>query len=137
MMITPRSRLHRLSGCLSSGRAHLLAMVWILIVTASAISAHHLTNDYRPSVDFSTFQTFMWTTEPECGNRKLTQAIIDGINSQLESKGMYLRSSKADLEVRAHIATGARRTLQSFYEGLSPDWNWHHYLGPGSAGTFT
>ncbi len=52
-------------------------------------------------------------------------------------KGCTFARAKADLEVRAHITTGARSTLRSFYEGLPADWNWHHYLGPGSAGTFT
>ena len=107
-----------------------------LMVTASFVTANSIKTAYSPAVDFTQYQTFMWIKEPDCVNPYVKQAIIDGINTQLESKGLYLAEDNADLAVSANIATGERNTLREFYEGFCPEWHWQHYLGPGSSTKF-
>jgi hypothetical protein len=71
----------------------------------------------------------MWIQQPDCVSNEIQQQIVHAINFILESKGMYLVRSNADLEVSANIANSQRYTLQSFYEDFPEDWNWHHYPG--------
>jgi hypothetical protein len=114
---------------------HLFALL-ALILTATVSTAHTVKNDYSPSVDFTQYRTFRWIKEPDCVNACLKREIMDDINTQLESKGLYPATNIGDLAVSANIAAGERYTLKEFYECFPSDWNWQHYLGPGSSTKF-
>src|SRR5262249_22290141 len=106
--------------------------VLFLSLLGGAAIAHDVTSDYSRFVDFSMYQSFMWIKEPECIDPTLQREIVEGINAQLESKGLHLVTDHADLAISANIATGDRFTLSSFYECFPAGWNWHHNMGPGS-----
>ncbi len=56
----------------------------------------------------------------------MKQRIIERVNSQLESRGLHLVESNADLGVSANTATREEHTLQTFYDGF-PGWGWYRW----------
>ena len=72
---------------------------------ASIAFAQEIKTDYDHTTDFSKYRTFMWIKEPKPENPLMKQRIIDAINAQLQSKGLRLVTTNADLGVSANTAT--------------------------------
>jgi hypothetical protein len=101
----------------------------VFVLTAAVLFAQQVQTDYDHTKIFSDYKTFMWIKEPATQNPLMKQRIVDEVNAALQSKGLRLVTSGADLGVSGNTATKEEHTLQNFYDGF-PGWGWHRYWGP-------
>ena len=103
--------------------------ICFVLLCVQIVRADSVRSDYSRSVDFTQYQSFMWTTAP-CVHSALQGEIVNQVTDVLESKGFHLvTAGHADLEVRAEI-TGPETSIKGSEA-------WHPYLGPGSPGKFS
>jgi len=113
-----------------------ILIICVFVMVPLALIAQDVQTDYDHTTDFSKYKTFTWIKQPKTENPLMQQRIIDAVNTQLETKGLRLVSTDADLGISANTATREEQTLNSFYDGFS-GWGWHRYWGPVTVETYT
>ncbi|HAU80292.1 MULTISPECIES: DUF4136 domain-containing protein [Gammaproteobacteria] len=80
--------------------------------------------DFDPSASFASYKTYTWAMKPQASSPLVQQRIIDGINARLQAKGLR-EAPNGDIALAAHIATGQKQTLDTFYSGTGMGgWGW-------------
>ncbi|MBO9518716.1 MAG: DUF4136 domain-containing protein [Porphyrobacter sp.] len=110
-----------------------------LVVATFALSplGAKVTTDVNPATSFSSYRTFSWAMKPETASPLMQQRIVDGINARLQAKGWTL-VEKGDVSLAAHVTTGEKQSLDTFYTGTPMGgWGWRGWggVGMGSATT--
>src|SRR5215468_9863835 len=70
-----------------------------LMLTGSAAIAHQIRTDWDRGAKFYEYRTFMWAKEPELENPWMNEQIINAVTAELETRGLCLVTSCADLAV--------------------------------------
>jgi len=109
-----------------------VALAFSLLVCASAL-AQKVNVDWNRGEDFSRFKTYAWQKSPQPAKGLWDQRIIDGINQQLQAKGLKEVQSDPDLWVvyTSHIEDQKQVVGTGYNYG--PGWYW----GPGWGGPTT
>lgn len=114
-----------------------LALALVLAVATSSSAGAKVTIDTDPAATFSAYRTYHWAMKPEGASPLMQQRIVDGINARLQAKGWTL-VEQGDVALAAHVSTGEKQTLDTFYTG-SPmiGWGWRGWggMGMGTAST--
>jgi len=105
------------------------ALSIVLFLATILAFGQKVTTDWNHTTNFYKYKTFMWIQEPETRDPLMKQRVIDVINAQLSAKGLQLVTGGADLGVAANVATQAKNSLNTFYDGTG--WGW----GMGTATT--
>jgi hypothetical protein len=106
----------------------LLSLAFCLLVSASAL-AQKTNVDWDRSTDFSKFHTYAWQQSPHPARGLWDQRIVDGINQQLQAKGLQLVQSDPDLWVvyTSHIKDQSQVVGTGYNFG--PTWGWGMWWG--------
>jgi hypothetical protein len=106
-----------------------LALAFCFLVSASVL-AQKTNVDWDRSTDFSQFHTYAWQPSPNPAKGLWDQRVIDGINQQLQAKGLTQVQSNPDLWVvyTSHIKD-QKEVVGTGY-GIGPGWGWGWWGGP-------
>jgi Domain of unknown function (DUF4136) len=100
-----------------------LAMLVVLLFTASVVAAQDVTYNFMPGTDFSKFHTYKWVSI-EGGahpNQIMDAEIKQSVDSQLASKGLTKTDSdKADLYVGYQVAVDQEKQWNAY--GMGGRW---------------
>jgi len=107
-----------------------LTLCALMIMTANLAFAHYVAADYDRSVDFSNYRTFGWAHLPPTASPLMKARIINAINANLQSRGLELVETNADLVISAHTATGQSPECETFFARVPGGWNWYYYWKP-------
>ncbi len=103
-------------------------MLLLLLVAGSAL-AQQVSVDYDKGTDFSKYKTFAWVEGTPAQNPMVHQRIVEGIEAQLEAKGLRRVKSNPDIVVSYHAATDTQVSINTMGGGPFGGWR----LGPGTA----
>jgi len=112
-----------------------IALAFCLLVSASAF-AQKVNVDWDRSENFAQFHTYAWQPSPHPARGLWDQRVIDGVNQQLQSKGLTLVQANPDLWVvyTSHIQD-QKQVVGTGY-AMGPGWGWGWWGGPVST-TYT
>ncbi len=112
----------------------LLALAFCFLVSLSAV-AQKTNVDWDRSTDFSQFHTYSWEKSPHPAKGLWDQRVIDGINQQLQAKGLKEVQSDPDLWVvyTSHIQDQKQVVGTGYNYG--PGWGWGPWWGGGPTTT--
>lgn len=106
----------------------LVVLAFCLLVSAAAL-AQKTNVDWDRSTNFSQFHTYAWEPSPQPAKGLWDQRIIDGVNQQLQAKGLQLVQSNPDLWVvyTSHIHDQSQVVGTGYNFG--PSWGWGPWWG--------
>lgn len=112
-------------------KAFLVAVLATSLVACA--STPTVKTDFDSAANFSSYRTYSWALKPEASSPLVQQRIVDGINARLQAKGLR-EAENGDIALAAHIATGQKQTLDTFYSGTGMGgWGWRGGWGGGMA----
>ena len=111
-----------------------VALAFCILLSASAF-AQKVNVDWDRGQDFSKFKTYAWQQSPHPARGLWDQRIIDGVNQQLQAKGLQLVQSDPDLWVvyTSHIQDQKQVVGTGYNYG--PGWYWGPWWGGGPTTT--
>ena len=101
-------------------------------LTAGVAYAQHVTTDSDPAAPFATYKTYAWTPGTAADVSLTEQRIHDGVNAQLQGKGMTQVDSNPNVFVATHVTTHA--VPQVIADGFGP---WGFGGGMATVQTYT
>jgi len=101
-------------------------------LTAGVVYAQHVTTDSDPAAPFATYKTYAWTPGTASDVSLTEQRIHDGVNAQLQGKGMTQVESNPNVFVATHVTTHA--VPQVIADGFGP---WGFGGGMATVQTYT
>ena len=106
------------------------ALLTFLLLAPVILSAQKVNVDWDRHADFSKFHTYAWQKSPDPAKGLWDQRVIDGVNKQLQAKGLRLVDSNPDLWVvyTSHIKH-EQQTVGTGYN-MGPYWGWGYWGGP-------
>ena len=104
----------------------------IAALTAGVAYAQHVTTDSDPAAPFATYKTYAWTPGTAADVSLTEQRIHDGVNAQLQGKGMTQVDSNPNVFVATHVTTHA--VPQVIADGFGP---WGFGGGMATVQTYT
>ena len=107
-------------------KRHMITALALAALTAGVVYAQHVTTDSDPGAPFATYKTYAWTPGTASAISLTEQRIHDGVNAQLQSKGMTQVDSNPNVFVATHVTT--HTVPQVIADGFGP-WG----FGPGMA----
>lgn len=100
------------------------------LALAACASSPKVNVDSDPSAKFSEYRTYSWLAQPKVASPLLQQRLVDGVNKQLQAKGLKLVQA-GEITVAANVATEQKQSLTTFYDTPSyAGWGWRG-MGPG------
>jgi len=111
-----------------------VVLAFCILLSASAF-AQKVNVDWDRGQDFSKFKTYAWQQSPHPARGLWDQRIIDGVNQQLQAKGLQLVQSDPDLWVvyTSHIQDQKQVVGTGYNYG--PGWYWGPWWGGGPTTT--
>lgn len=104
-------------------------LIMFLKISCSTISVNY---DYNPTADFSSLKTYNWIPIPTAANidRINVDRMRNAVNTQLEAKGLEMKSDNPDFLIATHIAKKEKIDIES--------WGYNYgYYSPGGSGVST
>ena len=101
-------------------------------LTAGVAYAQHVTTDSDPAAPFATYKTYAWTPGTAADVSLTEQRIHDGVNAQLQGKGMTQVNSNPNVFVATHVTT--HTVPQVIADGFGP---WGFSGGMATVQTYT
>jgi hypothetical protein len=101
-------------------------------LTAGVVYAQHVTTDSDPAAPFATYKTYAWTPGTASAVSLTEQRIHEGVNAQLQGKGMTQVDSNPNVFVATHVTTHA--VPQVIADGFGP---WGFGGGMATVQTYT
>ena len=101
-------------------------------LSAGVVYAQHVTTDSDPAAPFATYKTYAWTPGTASAVSLTEQRIHDGVNAQLQGKGMTQVESNPNVFVATHVTTHA--VPQVIADGFGP---WGFGGGMATVQTYT
>ena len=113
-------------------KRQMITALALAVLTAGVVSAQHVTTDSDPAAPFSTYKTYAWTPGTASAISLTEQRIHDGVNAQLQGKGMTQVDSNPNVFVATHVTTHA--VPQIIADGFGP---WGFGGGMATVQTYT
>jgi hypothetical protein len=115
-------------------RRHIITALALAVLTTGVVYAQHVTTDSDPAAPFATYTTYAWTPGTASAISLTEQRIHDGVNAQLQAKGMTQVDANPNVFVATHVTTrtvpqvisngfgywglgGGMATVQTYTEG--------------------
>ncbi len=117
-------------------RRVVFSFLFCLLLSASA-SAQKVNVDWDRTENFSQFHTYAWESSPHPAKGLWDQRVVDGINQQLQAKGLQEVQSNPDLWVvyTSHI-DDQKQVVGTGYN-YGPGWYWGPWWGGPTTTTYT
>jgi hypothetical protein len=113
-------------------KRHLITALALAALTAGVVYAQHVTTDSDPAAPFATYKTYAWTPGTASAISLTEQRIHDGVNAQLQGKGMTQVNSNPNVFVATHVTT--HTVPQVIADGFGP---WGFGGGMATVQTYT
>jgi hypothetical protein len=113
-------------------KRHVIIALALAALTAGVVYAQHVTTDSDPAAPFATYKTYAWTPGTASAISLTEQRIHDGVNAQLQGKGMTQVDSNPNVFVATHVTTHA--VPQVIADGFGP---WGFGGGMATVQTYT
>jgi hypothetical protein len=113
-------------------KRHMITALALAALTAGVVYAQHVTTDSDPAAPFATYKTYAWTPGTASAISLSEQRIHDGVNAQLQAKGMTQVDSNPNLFVATHVTT--HTVPQVIADGFGP---WGFGAGMATVQTYT
>ena len=112
-----------------------LALAFCFLISASAL-AQKTNVDWDRATNFSQFHTYAWQKSPHPARGLWDQRVIDGVNQQLQAKGLQEVQSDPDLWVvyTSHIQDQKQVVGTGYNYG--PGWGWGPWWGGPTTTTY-
>ena len=101
-------------------------------LSAGVVYAQHVTTDSDPAAPFATYKTYAWTPGTASDVSLTEQRIHNGVNAQLQGKGMTQVESNPNVFVATHVTT--HTVPQVIADGFGP---WGFGGGMATVQTYT
>src|SRR5215472_1409352 len=111
-------------------KARTLPTLLVTLLALTAAYGQKVNVDWDRSADFSKFHTYAWQTSTHPAKGLWNQRIIDGINQQLQSKGLKLVDSNPDLWVVYSNSIKKDQQVVGTGYNMGPGWGWGWWGGP-------
>jgi hypothetical protein len=100
-------------------KLRMISALTVATLTAGAVVyAQHVTTDSDPAAPFATFRTYAWTPGTASAVSLTEQRIHEGVNAQLQAKGMTQVNANPNVYVATHVTT--RTVPQVIADGFGP-----------------
>jgi len=113
-------------------KRHMLTALALAALTAGVAYAQHVNTDSDPAAPFATYKTYAWTPGTASAISLTEQRIHDGVNAQLQAKGMTQVNSNPNVFVATHVTT--HTVPQVIADGFGP---WGFGGGMATVQTYT
>lgn len=113
-------------------KRYMITALALATLAGSVVYAQHVTTDSDPAAPFATYKTFAWTPGTASAVSLTEQRIHDGVNAQLQGKGMTQVDSNPNVFVATHVTT--RTVPQVIADGFGP---WGFGAGMATVQTYT
>jgi hypothetical protein len=113
-------------------KRHMITALALAALTAGVVYAQHVTTDSDPAAPFATYKTYAWTPGTASAVSLTEQRIHEGVNAQLQGKGMTQVDSNPNVFVATHVTTHA--VPQVIADGFGP---WGFGGGMATVQTYT
>jgi Domain of unknown function (DUF4136) len=113
-------------------KRQMISALALAALTAGVVYAQHVTTDSDPAAPFATYKTYAWTPGTASAISLTEQRIHDGVNAQLQGKGMTQVDSNPNVFVATHVAT--HTVPQVIADGFGP---WGFGAGMATVQTYT
>jgi len=113
-------------------KRHMITALALAVLTAGVVYAQHVTTDSDPAAPFATYKTYAWTPGTASAVSLTEQRIHDGVNAQLQGKGMTQVNSNPNVFVATHVTT--HTVPQVIADGFGP---WGFGGGMATVQTYT
>ena len=113
-------------------KRQLITALALAALTAGVVYAQHVTTDSDPAAPFATYKTYAWTPGTASAVSLTEQRIHDGVNAQLQGKGMTQVNSNPNVFVATHVTT--HTVPQVIADGFGP---WGFGGGMATVQTYT
>jgi Domain of unknown function (DUF4136) len=113
-------------------KRHMITALALAALTAGVVYAQHVTTDSDPAAPFATYKTYAWTPGTASAISLSEQRIHDGVNAQLQGKGMTQVDSNPNVFVATHVTT--HTVPQVIADGFGP---WGFAGGMATVQTYT
>src|SRR5262245_51475441 len=99
-------------------KRQMITALALAALTAGVVYAQHVNTDSDPAAPFATYKTYAWTPGTASAVSLTEQRIHDGVNAQLQGKGMTQVDSNPNVFVATHVTT--RTVPQVIADGFGP-----------------
>ena len=113
-------------------KRHMITALAVAALTAGVVYAQHVNTDSDPAAPFATYKTYAWTPGTASFVSLTEQRIHDGVNAQLQAKGMTQVDSNPNVFVATHVTT--HTVPQVIADGFGP---WGFGAGMATVQTYT
>ena len=113
-------------------KRQMITALALAALTAGVVYAQHVTTDSDPAAPFATYKTYAWTPGTASAVSLSEQRIHDGVNAQLQGKGMTQVESNPNVFVATHVTT--HTVPQVIADGFGP---WGFGGGMATVQTYT
>ncbi|MFZ0706398.1 MAG: DUF4136 domain-containing protein [Candidatus Korobacteraceae bacterium] len=115
-----------------------LALAFCMLVSASAL-AQQTNVDWDRSTNFSQFHTYAWQPSPKPATGLWDQRITDGVNQQLQAKGLQLAMPGTDPDLWVVYTSHIKDQSQVVGTGYNfgPAWGWGPWWGGPQTVTYS
>jgi len=113
-------------------KRQMITALVLAALTAGVVYAQHVNTDSDPAAPFATYKTYAWTPGTASAVSLTEQRIHDGVNAQLQGKGMTQVDSNPNVFVATHVTT--HTVPQVIADGFGP---WGFGAGMATVQTYT
>jgi hypothetical protein len=113
-------------------KRQMITALALAVLMVGVVYAQHVTTDSDSAAPFATYKTYAWTPGTASAISLSEQRIHDGVNAQLQGKGMTQVNSNPDVFVATHVTT--HTVPQVIADGFGP---WGFGAGMATVQTYT
>ena len=111
-------------------KSRIFASVVLSLLFAVSAVAQKINVDWDRTENFSNFHTYAWQTSPHPAKGLWDQRIIDGVDKQLQSKGLQKVESDPDVWVVYSNSIKDQKQVVGTGYNMGPGWGWGYWGGP-------
>ena len=111
-------------------KKRIATILLLTLLAATATFAQKVNVDWDRGTDFSKFHTYAWQPSTHPAKGLWDQRIIDGVNTQLQAKGLKLVDSSPDLWVVYSNSIKKNQQVVGTGYNMGPAWGWGYWGGP-------
>jgi hypothetical protein len=117
-------------------KTRVFAILTTALLLAAAAVAQKVNIDWDRGTDFSRFHTYAWQPSTHPAKGLWDQRIIDGVNQQLQAKGLQLVQSNPDLWVVYSNSIKKDQQVVGTGYNMGPAWGWGYGWGGPTTTTY-
>ena len=117
-------------------KSRTLTVLLVVLVAATAAYAQKVNVDWDRGADFSKFHTYAWQQSPHPAKGLWDQRVIDGVNKQLQAKGLKEVQSDPDLWVVYTSHVEDQKQVVGTGYNYGPGWGWGPWWGGPTTTTY-